>query len=296
MSKFLVFGLVVLALIASLLMLYFDSEVWLKIAVITALWAGFLGAVLATRYASQLDSIEDDARLRDIAHRAELDREKAEHREREAKLAEEYKQRESRTRDEHIEALRSELVQMRIQLAKMSGREFPEDEQAAVQAHAERIRELDSAAASEVLNPTRNAANRDRANVAAPSPAAPKAEPRKPGSGSSSFSTGSFAAISWTGQDAEETAQIPLVVDTSSMDSAAHTAAHTPSHAASHSAEHAAEHAAQPDSTESGSAQPSHHRHRAPETPEAQPTGGRRRADDSERSLTVAELMSRFKK
>lgn len=278
-SKVLMFGLIALALVSSVLMLFMDSDFWLKLAVIAALWAAFIGAVLVLRYSSALDSAKSEARRLNYTHRAELDKEKAEHRSREAKLAQEYKERESLSRDEHIEALRSELVQMRMQLAKMSGRPFT-DEQAAVQAHAERIHELDngktaeataprpsgptgpSAAATESartgspLNPTRNAANRSRDNVAAA-----HSRPTTPAD-SAGFNTGSFAAVQWTGQDAEETAQIPLIVDTHSLDQQEQPQEETGAHRAQH---------AEP---ESG--------------------GGRRRADEG--GLTVAELMQRFKK
>ena len=46
LSRFLMFGLVVLALLASVLMLFMDSDGWLKVALIAALWAAFFGVVL----------------------------------------------------------------------------------------------------------------------------------------------------------------------------------------------------------------------------------------------------------
>lgn len=308
LTKVLMFGLIALALISSVLMLFLDSEFWLKLSVIAALWAACIGAVLVFRYSSALDSERTEARRRDYTYRAELDREKAEHHSREAKLAQEYKERESLSRDEHIEALRAELVQMRMQLAKMSGRPFSPEEQSAVQARAERIRELGEGAAERKseptaaharpterptqprpstptgpssaatqsartgspLNPTRNATNRDRSNVAS-SHSRPSAPTQAPG-----FNTGSFAAVRWTGQDADATAQIPLIVDTHSMDQQRQQAP------------------TQQPSQPAQPAQPSRrgqHEQRA----DAQDSGGRRRADESG-GLTVAELMNRFKK
>lgn len=283
-SKISMFGLIALALFSSVLMLFMDSDFWMKMAVLAALWAAFIGAVLVLRYSSALDSAKSEARRMDYTHRVELDRQKAEHRSREAQLAQEYRDRESLSRDEHIEALRNELVQMRMQLAKMSGRPL-QQEQTAVQAHAERIHELDkgqdstaarptgpSAAATESartgspLNPTRNATNRHRDNAAAAHsrPSAPKR--------SAGFNTGTFAAVQWSGQDAEETTQIPLIVDTYSMDQ--HNKAEAQKLAAADGVHGAHEHRAQ-DAAPDGE-------------------GGRRRADDGK--LTVAELMKRFKK
>lgn len=258
-AKALMFALVVLALVASLLMLFTDSELWLKMAVIAALWAAFIGVVLVTRYSSAL---------------AEAQREVAEVRSREGRSAKPVEGEDGTA--ESIAALRSELKQMRIQLAHMSGNQFGnafgDDEQLAVQAKAERIHEL---------NPTRNAGNVDRDKVAGPhapqslsgavQPDAPSISV-EPGAAVSSFSTGTFAAVKWSGggQDAETTAQIPLVVD--------HSGAEVP------------------DQPTSAASEP-----QAPAGVDEESTHGRRRADDrAERdaapALTVAELMARMKK
>src|SRR5699024_9715537 len=127
------------ALIASILMLFLDSDLWLKIAVIAALWAAFLGIVLVSKYSSALRAEQKRVNTLERAHRAEMEREVAGYQQREAALKENYTRQ---LRDEHREQLRHELISRRAQLAEMSGEEL-DDEQTAVRARAERIIELD---------------------------------------------------------------------------------------------------------------------------------------------------------
>ena len=71
-SRFLMFGLVVLALLASVLMLFMDSDGWLKVALIAALWAAFFGVVLVLRYAGALKLAREQAENQEKIGRAHV--------------------------------------------------------------------------------------------------------------------------------------------------------------------------------------------------------------------------------
>ena len=236
--------LVVLALIASILMLFLDSDLWLKIAVIAALWAAFLGIVLVSKYSSALRAEQKRVNTLERAHRAEMEREVAGHQQREAALKENYTRQLRNQRDEHLEQLRHELISLRAQLAEMSGEEL-DDEQTAVHARAERIIELDRGGVQPTdrryqtgtsgqagqKQPQAEQAKKSAARSSQPGASARAASSAgsptlghhsEPSSDrrASAFSTGSFAAVKWTGDNTEETTQIPIVVDSSSSSSA----------------------------------------------------------------------------
>lgn len=288
MSKLLMFGLLILAVVASLLMLFMDSDFWLKIAVIAALWAAVLGAILVSRYSSALIAERDRNRQMQRMHTSELRREKSEHQQREAMLESSYEQRMRDQRDEHLEQLRQELVVLRSQLTSLTGRDYGE-EQASVHARAERVRELGGTSTPPAQpqsapvpdsKPAASAASRPAAASAssAASSAAPKG---KHGKATTSFSTGSFAAVRWDGQDTQETTQLPLVVDTTAMEDEP-----KPSAPASSFGTSASKSASAPATVSApAAATPSadtaaHSRHSAPL--ETSHTGGRRRADAAE--------------
>ena len=242
MSKLLMFGLIVLAVVASVLMLFLDSEVWLKISVIAALWAAFIGAVLATRYSSALKAERERAQQIEGVHNAELEREKSQFAQRQAAMETDYTKRVQNIRDEQLEQLRAELAQMRRQLAELSGRDLGEEDQRAVRARAERIREIENSAnraaqqgssddelqrqREAVFGGTSRSAQRYQSGETGQASSAGSAGSASTGSSAvpsqrrkgPKFSTGSFAAVNWTGQDAQETSQLPLIVDTTALD------------------------------------------------------------------------------
>lgn len=239
--------LVVLALIASILMLFLDSDLWLKIAVIAALWAAFLGIVLVSKYSSALRAEQKRVNTLERAHRAEMEREVAGYQQREAALKENYTRQLRNQRDEHLEQLRHELISLRAQLAEMSGEDL-DDEQTAVRARAERIIELDrggvqpadrryqTGTSGQAERKQPQAAQAAQASQRAARSSQPGASARAASSAgsptlghhsepssdrrASAFSTGSFAAVKWTGDNTEETTQIPIVMDSSSSSSA----------------------------------------------------------------------------
>ena len=351
--------LVVLALIASILMLFLDSDLWLKIAVIAALWAAFLGIVLVSKYSSALRAEQKRVNTLERAHRAEMEREVAGYQQREAALKENYTRQLRNQRDEHLEQLRHELISLRAQLAEMSGEEL-DDEQTAVRARAERIIELDrggqqpadrryqtgkSGQAAQPRKQPQSAQAKQRAargsQPGASARAASSAGSPTLGHNSepssdrraSAFSTGSFAAVKWTGDNTDETTQIPIVVDSNSSSSAQNTAQSGASGA--QAAANRGSEAAEPKAAGRGQ----HEQHQAAQAPQqeraAQPAprtepafrsyepaqkpaapqaeqaeqredaaaeqggaheyrAGRRRADENAEGLTVAELMKRF--
>lgn len=345
--------LVVLALIASILMLFLDSDLWLKIAVIAALWAAFLGIVLVSKYSSALRAEQKRVNTLERAHRAEMEREVAGHQQREAALKENYTRQLRNQRDEHLEQLRHELISLRAQLAEMSGEEL-DDEQTAVRARAERIIELDrggsqpadrryqtgTSGQAEWKQPQAGQTKKSAARSSQPGASARAASSAgsptlghhsEPSSDrrASAFSTGSFAAVKWTGDNTEETTQIPIVVDSSSSSSAqsgasgAQAAANRGSETAEpkaagrgqHERREAAqapqqERAAQPaPRTEpafrsyepsQAASEPASESAQKSAAPQAKQGGaheyraGRRRADENAKGLTVAELMKRF--
>ncbi|MDD7582840.1 DUF6779 domain-containing protein [Corynebacterium sp. 32222D000AT] len=116
--------LVVLAIIASIVMLIAGSDAALKIALLAALWAAVVGFFLVTRYRRLAQKSEDELAYREKLHQAELEK---------AQSAEE---------PEILAEIREQLSTIRKQLEDLSGREFGY-EPAALRAEARRIMELE---------------------------------------------------------------------------------------------------------------------------------------------------------
>lgn len=116
--------LVVLAIVASIVMLIAGSDAALKIALLAALWAAVVGFFLVTRYRRLAQKSEDELAYREKLHQAELEK---------AQTAEE---------PEVLAEIREQLSTIRKQLEDLSGREFGY-EPAALRAEARRIMELE---------------------------------------------------------------------------------------------------------------------------------------------------------
>ncbi len=309
-SRFLMFGLVVLALLASVLMLFMDSDGWLKVALIAALWAAFFGIVLVLRYSGALKLAREQAENQESYYQSQLEHERAQLDKREAdakaKYAAEAKQAQDQ-RDKHLDELRAELAHMRQQLAALTGQSFDEGEQRAVRATAERVHELGqgSGHGSQQGVRTQEAA---RAEQNARAQQAQQAQSRQGQHRSKpKFNTGTFAAVKWGGQDSEETSQLPLVVDTTAMNEAKHSgtkhAETKGTEAQSPQPAPAQKRRAQMPSAEAVRSGRTHTANPAsqvagqdPQAGEPEAPHGRRRADEKEDGLTVAELMKRFQK
>jgi len=146
--------LLVLAVIASIVMLFASSAGWMKVAVLLALWSAVIGAVLVTRYRKTIALERKRLETIEELHKVELDRELATHREQELILEQNYLDSLEGNNDDNIAALRAEVFALRAQLAEFMGEDF-DDEQVALRAQAERLRELDSPQqASPMKNPT----------------------------------------------------------------------------------------------------------------------------------------------
>lgn len=321
LSRFLMFGLVVLALLASVLMLFMDSDGWLKVALIAALWAALFGVVLVLRYSGALKLAREQVENRESYFQSQLEHERAQLEKREAatqaKYAAEAKKSQDQ-RDKHLEELRAELAHMRKQLAELTGENFDEGEQRAVRATAERVRELGHSTGGQAPRAAGGSAGRVAGQTAGQTQSAgqksagqQEAQPHKAQHRSKpKFNSGTFAAVNWTGQDSEETSQLPLVVDTTAMDEAKraeHKATQQkptqPKPAQKRRAQMPSAEAVRPSRARTSAAQEAGAQDAAAkqagqaeaQTEATATTHGRRRADEVENGLTVAELMQRFK-
>lgn len=217
-------ALVVLALVASIIMLVTDSAGALKLALLASLWAAILGFFLVSRYRRLADAAEAELDNEIALHDAELARIDAQQRANEEKLArlKAEAKNPAASSDETTETLaeiRKELEQLRSHLEDITGWVFAE-EPAVVRAEARRILELeeeasrknkdqDSAAsqtrqslADKVKAPKQPAAAQTPSTKpadssdSADSPRPPKPKPSAP-RGPRSFDTGAFAAVKW---------------------------------------------------------------------------------------------------
>lgn len=157
--------LIVLAVASSVVMLFASSTGWMKIAVLLALWAAVLGAMLVSRYRKTISA--NRQRLADLEQlrQVELDRELATHREQELILEQNYLDSLEGSKDDAIAALRAEIFALREQLAEFMGDDF-DQEQVALRARAERVRELESSyQASPLKDPVGNDRPEPRASA-----------------------------------------------------------------------------------------------------------------------------------
>jgi hypothetical protein len=158
--------LVILAFIASIVMLFTDSDSALKIALLAALWAAVIGFFLVFRYRR-----DAEAARRELFHNAELHdvevaRAVAEQTADVESRALELREKQHAMDNDVLEDIKRELAGIRAQLEALAGREFGY-EPAALRAEARRIMELErvtfadleedgdeEAAESEVPEPT----------------------------------------------------------------------------------------------------------------------------------------------
>ncbi|MDN6432063.1 MAG: PT domain-containing protein, partial [Corynebacterium flavescens] len=133
--------LVVLAGLASIVMLVSGSSAALKLALVAALWAAVLGFFLVVRYRRQAQESVTKLELQERAHRAELDAAAA-HADSSALAA-----RDDRGQADLdiLEEIRSELASIRAQIEDLTGRDLTY-EPAALHAEARRILELEAQA------------------------------------------------------------------------------------------------------------------------------------------------------
>jgi len=133
-------GLVVLAVVASLLLIFSESVQLLRVGLVVALWAATLGAIAMTKY--RRESALDKAKVRDLQKVYELQLEREITARREYELGVEVRVRgELGAEAETIAALREELAALRKNLEVLFDGRLPED-RVALRAESMRVQEL----------------------------------------------------------------------------------------------------------------------------------------------------------
>lgn len=323
--------LLVLAVIASIVMLFASSAGWMKVAVLLALWSAVIGAVLVTRYRKTIALERKRLETIEELHKVELDRELATHREQELILEQNYLDSLEGNNDDNIAALRAEVFALRAQLSEFMGEDF-DDEQVALRAQAERLRELDS---PQQASPMKDPTGHDRPTPRATSHRVEMTANGTVGAHTQHGGTGSTSSASPV-EDAEATdmrrtfspsgqpVDVHEVADSKDDETVSKEKFSTNSFRAINWQETPAEDAAEGDS-QSGAheAHGARHPFAAPESdyasdsptrqlqairdenlseepaqaPEQETAShGRRRAEDNKGSLTVAELMAQMRK
>lgn len=136
--------LVVLAIAATVIMLFTKSSMWLQFALLAALWAAVLGIMLATKLRHDRDRVLDELELQQIAYEAELDAERARGEADHAalELARNNQGLPPSVDPEILREIREELFALRARLEELSGQQFAEEPKA-LQAEARRLGELE---------------------------------------------------------------------------------------------------------------------------------------------------------
>lgn len=118
--------LLVLALIATIVMVFSDNPVWMRIGTLAALWAAFIGAFLVARYRRQAAS--EAARVRDLhtVYELQLEREISARREHELVVEKDLRDSIRAETSDSVHALRHEIAALREQLGQL-GVTLPED-------------------------------------------------------------------------------------------------------------------------------------------------------------------------
>ncbi len=111
--------LFVLAIVATIVMVFSNNDLWMRIGLLAALWSALVGALLVARdrRAAQ-QAAEREADLKRV-HALELESEVAARREGEHNLREELREELRAEHDESLESLRVEVVALRSQLEQL---------------------------------------------------------------------------------------------------------------------------------------------------------------------------------
>ncbi len=165
-------GLVVLAVVASLFLIFSESVQLLRVGLVVALWAATLGALAMTKY--RRESALEKAKVRDLQKVYELQLEREITARREYELGVEARVRgELGAEAETLAALRDELAALRRNLEVLFDGRLPED-RVALRAESTRVQELAGGyqpAASGLFVPGRPGPDPDR--EASPTPSGP---------------------------------------------------------------------------------------------------------------------------
>ena len=130
-----------LALVAAAVLVLSDNARWLRLAVVSALWAALVGAFLAARYRRQVADREDEVADLQSVYELELEREVAARREYELEIEAEARKRIQEEARDDLDALRDELRALRENLEALLGGEVLV-ERVALRAESTRMRSI----------------------------------------------------------------------------------------------------------------------------------------------------------
>lgn len=108
-----------LAMVATVVMVFSDNELWMRIGLLAALWSALVGALLFARERRQAQTSADrEAELKRV-YSLELESEVSARRERELSLREELREEVRAENEESISSLRVEVMALRSQLEQL---------------------------------------------------------------------------------------------------------------------------------------------------------------------------------
>lgn len=142
-SQMMLVVLIVLAFIASVVMLFTDSDGALKLALLASLWAAIIGFFLVFRYRREAETARRELTHNGQLHDVEVARAAAEREALAESRALELRDKQHSRDTEVLQEIQRELAGIRAQLETLAGREF-EYEPAALRAEARRIMELEN--------------------------------------------------------------------------------------------------------------------------------------------------------
>lgn len=133
----------IFAVVATALLVLSDDARWLRLGIVAALWAAFLGGFLATHYRRQADRVIESMEDAQAMYELELEREVAARREHELQVEADAKQAAEETARKELDALRHEVATLRETLQKLMGGDVLY-ERVALTAQSTRVRSLRS--------------------------------------------------------------------------------------------------------------------------------------------------------
>lgn len=151
-GQILLIALVVLALVASVIMLITDSNSFLKLALLSALWAAIIGFFLVFSYRRKAEQSQEQLEHERELHAAETAKAEAEAKAEREETARKQQDSERTAESETLVKIQEELAELRANLEAMSGRDLGY-EPAALRAQARRIMELEAETGDEDRGP-----------------------------------------------------------------------------------------------------------------------------------------------